>query len=196
MAERRATARKRPAVAEPSRSIGFELRKTDRAVEGDLQARLAGFGLQIGMWLYLRSLWFEDGLTQSELSRRVGTSKPTTLDQLRRMEYRGLIRLQRTTTDRRVVRVLLTPEGKALKAKLLLFAQLNHDAALAGFTATEIEALFDALRRIRHNVKAKLFSSIPRSTRTTHRTVERNKTRRGRKSRAVTTILAREVNHE
>ncbi len=165
MAERAATARKLSLVAEPLHSIGFELRKTDRAVEADLQARLAGAGLQIGMWLYLRSLWFEDGLTQSELCQRVGASKPTTLDQLRRMEHRGLVRLQRTTTDRRAVRVLLTAEGKSLKDRLLPFAQLNHDAALAGFSETEIEALLDALRRIRHNVKGSQFSSIPRSPR-------------------------------
>ena len=165
MAERAAAARKPSAAAEPLHSIGFELRKTDRAVEADLQARLAGAGLQIGMWLYLRSLWFEDGLTQSELSQRVGASKPTTLDQLRRMEHRGLVRLERTATDRRAVRVLLTAEGRSLKDSLLPFAQLNHDAALTGFSEAEIEALLDALRRIRHNVKGRLFSSVPRSPR-------------------------------
>lgn len=162
MAERTAAAHKHPAAEEQLLSIGFELRRTDRAVEADLQARIAGVGLQIGMWLYLRSLWFEDGLTQSELSRRVGASKPTTLDQLRRMEHRGLIRLERSAADRRLVRVLLTAEGRALQSSLLPLAQLNHEAALAGFTAAEIATLLDALRRIRHNVKGRLFSSVPR----------------------------------
>jgi hypothetical protein len=37
-------------------SIELDLRRTDRAVEADLQARLASVGLQIGMWLYLRAL--------------------------------------------------------------------------------------------------------------------------------------------
>lgn len=163
MAERRTTARRRAADAEPVRSIGFELRRTDRAVESDLQARLAAVGLQIGMWLYLRALWHEDGLTQSELSVRVGASKPTTLDQLRRMEHRGLIRFERTSTDRRLVRVRLTAEGKALKAKLLPFARQNHAAALAGFTEAEIEVLYDALRRIRHNVDGSRFDGVRRT---------------------------------
>src|SRR3981081_3391376 len=107
-------------------SIGLELRRTDRAVESDLQARLAAVGLQIGMWLYLRALWHEDGLTQSELSRRVRASKPTTLAQLRRMELRGLIRFERRSQDKRLVTVRLTAEGRALKSKLLPIARLNH----------------------------------------------------------------------
>ncbi|HEY2231696.1 MAG TPA: MarR family transcriptional regulator [Xanthobacteraceae bacterium] len=133
-------------------SIGLELRRTDRAVEADLQARLASIGLQIGMWLYLRALWHEDGLTQSELARRVRASKPTTLAQLRRMELRGLIRFERRSKDKRLVRVRLTPEGRALKPKLLPIARLNHNAALAGFKKAEMEMLFNALARIRKNV--------------------------------------------
>jgi DNA-binding MarR family transcriptional regulator len=143
------------AEAEPAgqvQSIGFELRRTDRAVESDLQARLASVGLQIGMWPYLRALWHEDGLTQSELSRRVRSSKPTTLAQLRRMEHRGLIRFERRGQDKRLVTVHLTAEGRALKPKLLPIARLNHNAALAGFKKAEIEMLLDALRRIRRNV--------------------------------------------
>jgi MarR family transcriptional regulator, organic hydroperoxide resistance regulator len=134
------------------RSIGLELRRTDRVVEADLQARLASVGLQIGMWLYLRALWHEDGLTQSELSRRVRASKPTTLDQLRRMELRGLIRFKRRSQDKRLVTVHLTEEGRGLKPKLLPIARLNHNTALAGFKKAEIEMLFEALRRIRRNV--------------------------------------------
>ena len=133
-------------------SIGLELRRTDRAVEADLQARLASVGLQIGMWLYLRALWHENGLTQTELSRRVRASKPTTLDQLRRMELRGLIRFERRSPDKRLVTVHLTEEGRGLKPKLLPIARLNNNTALAGFKKAEIEVLFDALRRIRKNV--------------------------------------------
>jgi MarR family transcriptional regulator, organic hydroperoxide resistance regulator len=137
---------------ELARSVGFELRRADRAVEADLQARLSSVGLQIGMWLYLRALWREDGLTQTELSWRIGARKPTTLDQLRRMQKRGLIRFGRSTEDKRRVSVFLTEEGRTLKARLLPLAKLNHDAALQGFSAEEVETLYDLLHRIRSNV--------------------------------------------
>jgi DNA-binding MarR family transcriptional regulator len=151
-AGKNAQARLDPDEAGQVQSIGLELRRTDRAVEGDLQARLASIGLQIGMWPYLRALWHEDGLTQSELSRRVRASKPTTLAQLRRMELRGLIRFERRNQDRRLVTVRLTAEGRALKPKLLPIARLNHNAALSGFKKSEIDFLLQALHRIRANV--------------------------------------------
>jgi DNA-binding MarR family transcriptional regulator len=68
------------------------------------------------------------------------------------MELRGLIRFERRSKDKRLVRVRLTPEGRALKPKLLPIARLNHNAALAGFKKAEMEMLFNALARIRKNV--------------------------------------------
>ena len=139
----------------PLRTIGFDLRRTDRVVEADLQERLVPFGLQIGMWYYMRALWHEDGLSQSEISRRVGASEPTTLDQLRRMEARGLVRRARDTADKRRLAVYLTPEGSRLKEKLLPLAEKNHALALQGFTDQEAAALTNALHRIRTNVLRK-----------------------------------------
>ena len=140
----------------PIRTIGFDLRRTDRAVEADLQERLVPHGLQIGMWYYMRALWYEDGLSQSEISRRVGASEPTTLDQLRRMEARGLVRRARDAADKRRLAVYLTPEGIRLKEKLLPLAEKNHALALQGFTDQEATALTKALHRIRTNVLRKV----------------------------------------
>lgn len=133
-------------------SIGYQIRTTHRAMQRFLQSKIEPHGITLGMWYFLRALWHEDGLTQSELSRRVGASKPTTLAQLRRMELRGLIRFVRRNQDKRHVTVRLTPEGRSLKLKLLPIARFNHNAALAGFKKAEIEILFSALRRIRQNV--------------------------------------------
>ena len=42
------------------------------------------------MWYFLRGLWEEDGLTQRELSDRVGSMEPTTQTALRSMGKRTL----------------------------------------------------------------------------------------------------------
>ncbi len=44
------------------------------------------YGLKRGQWYFLRVLWTEDGLSQRELSARVGTMEPTTVIALRSME--------------------------------------------------------------------------------------------------------------
>jgi DNA-binding MarR family transcriptional regulator len=67
------------------------------------------------------------------------------LDQL---EKRGLIRRERSETDRRVVLLHLTPDGRRVVETLLpiVVERLNH--ALAEFSAAEVATLARLLRRL------------------------------------------------
>lgn len=66
-------------------SVGFQIRDAHRLMQRYLQSQIEPHGLSLGMWYFLRALWFEDGLTQSELSRKVGTMEPTTLAAIKAM---------------------------------------------------------------------------------------------------------------
>ncbi len=134
-------------------SIGALIRLTHRAFAEDLQTHLSAHEVNVGMWYFLRSLWEEDGITQRELSRRVGVSEPTTLQQLRKMETEGLIERCPSTADRRKMHVHLTRYGRALRRKLLPYARDVNAAGLDGFSANEISELRTALNRIRHNLQ-------------------------------------------
>ena len=72
-------------------SVGYQLRMANRATQRYLQSRIEPFGVTLGMWYFLRALWEADGLTQRELSRRIGTMEPTTLTALAAMERAGLV---------------------------------------------------------------------------------------------------------
>jgi DNA-binding MarR family transcriptional regulator len=134
-------------------SIGADLRHTHRSLVQDLQDRLEAVGLPIGMWYFLRVLWEEDGLTQRELSQRVGSMEPTTVEQLRNMEARGLIERRRSVDDRRKMHVHLTPEGVALKKTLLPIGGAVNATALSGLSGEEIASLRGLLNRLRHNLE-------------------------------------------
>ena len=69
----------------------------------ELQTRVAEFRVSAGMWFFLRILWQEDGLTQRELSRKVGLMEPTAFITLANMEKAGLIERSRNKTDRRKI---------------------------------------------------------------------------------------------
>src|SRR5919112_6208803 len=73
-------------------SVGYQVRMVYRAMQRLLQARIGPHGVTLGMWYYLRALWHEDGLTQRELSRRIGTMEPSTLSAIQTMERRGLVK--------------------------------------------------------------------------------------------------------
>ena len=85
---------RRPAAIELplADSLGYQIRTTHRLFQRALQLEIERSGVTLGMWYFLRVLWSEDGITQSELSQRVGTMEPTTLSAIRDMERNGLVR--------------------------------------------------------------------------------------------------------
>lgn len=133
-------------------SLGAAIRFTHRAFAVDLQSHLAAHDLPVGMWYFLRTLWEEDGLTQRDLSRRLGIMEPSTLQQLRSMEAKGLIERRRSTTDRRKIHVHLTRCGRALKPRLLPYAREVNTAAAEGFSAAELALLRRLLDRVQKNL--------------------------------------------
>src|SRR5260370_26586182 len=99
-------------VAFPPRlSSGYLIRDAHRAFQRLLERRIAAYGVTRGQWYFLRVLWTADGLSQRELSARVGMMEPTTPVALRGMEKSGLIRRRRSTDDKRRSHVWLTPKA-------------------------------------------------------------------------------------
>ncbi|HXP29559.1 MAG TPA: MarR family transcriptional regulator [Stellaceae bacterium] len=136
-------------------SVGYLVRAAQRAFARDLQRSLAPYDIPMGMWYFLRALWQEDGLTQRDLSQRVGATDPTTVEQLRNMERRGFIARRRSARDRRKIHVFLTQEGRALRRRLLPYAAELNDAAVQGLSAGEIGFLRLVLARMKQNLDAR-----------------------------------------
>lgn len=134
-------------------SIGALIRFTHRAFAEDLQAHLLKHRVNVGMWYFLRALWEEDGLTQRELSRLIGVTEPTALQQLRKMEADGLIERRPSQRDRRKVHIFLTREGRSLRRKLMPYAMEVNAAALEGLDPHEVRQLHETLRKVRDNLQ-------------------------------------------
>jgi DNA-binding MarR family transcriptional regulator len=133
-------------------SIGSQVRRTHRLFAQDLQGCLAPHDVPVGMWYFLRVLWEEDGLTQREISDRVGATAPTSVEQLRNIEARGWIIRRPSEDDRRKLHYHVTPAGRALEQRLLFYAEEVNKAALEGLTEGEIGFLRLALLRIQENL--------------------------------------------
>src|SRR4051812_48351920 len=100
---------------DPANSLGYLTRIATRSFTRALEKRTLPHGISGGQWRFLRALWLEEGLTQRELSRRVGTTEPTTVTALKSLERNGLIRREPSAEDRRRVHVYLTPAAKKLR---------------------------------------------------------------------------------
>jgi MarR family transcriptional regulator, organic hydroperoxide resistance regulator len=135
-------------------SVGYQIRMVYRAMQRLLQTRIGPHGVTLGMWYYLRALWSEDGLTQRELSRRIGTMEPTTLGAIQAMERSGLVRRVRSRDDRRKVHIHLTKKGRDLEKLMMPLAVEVVEASVAGFSPDEVRQLLTFLRSIRGNIEA------------------------------------------
>jgi MarR family transcriptional regulator, organic hydroperoxide resistance regulator len=149
---RKAKSTRRAADFPPRISSGYLVRDAHRAFQRLLERRIAPYGVSRGQWYFLRVLWTNDGLSQRELSARVGMMEPTTVIALRSMERAGLIHRVRSSDDRRKVRVLLTAKGKRLRDELLGVARTITDEAEEGIAARDLASFRRVVARMTANL--------------------------------------------
>ena len=156
VAQRQSRATRKKPRLPLDRSVGYQIRMTHRRLQSTLQLRIERHGVTLGMWYYLRVLWDDDGLTQRELSNRIGTMEPTTLSAVMSMERIGLVRRRRNPKDRRKINIYLTEKGRMLEAILLPAAVEVVANSVKGFTRREIATLLRLLHAIQKNLDRKL----------------------------------------
>lgn len=107
---------------------------------------LTDHGLHPGQDLLLSALWREDGITQTELTERLGIEAPTVSKALTRLEKVGYIR--REAGRGRSRRVYLTEAGQALRQPVEQ-AWADADELLTERVGqADVETLRELLRRV------------------------------------------------
>ena len=128
--------------------LGRQLWLTWKLAHDLLEQQLNRAGGSVSQWVVLKVVAQEPGLAHRDLASRMGLSRPTLTHHLDRMEADGLITRTRDTTDRRVVRVHLTPEGKQRLVELEAVVE-RFDAELrALLPEREVASLHRSLTRL------------------------------------------------
>jgi len=110
------------------------------------------YGVTLGMWYFLRVLWVEDGLTQRELSQRVGTMEPTTLVAIKAMVESGLVERRRNAADGRKINIFLTQKGAALRDEGIPKAMEVNARAVEDISDKDQLKLLEILKKIQDNI--------------------------------------------
>jgi DNA-binding MarR family transcriptional regulator len=131
-----------------ARNIGYLFRDTHRAFRRIMKARIEAHGVTVAMWTQLWELWHGDGLTQSEIARRIKLEKPSVNSTIAKMEALGLVERRCTHSDRRERRVFLTPRAWAMRDDLSRMAAQINDEVLAELSDIEVRDLMSLLRRV------------------------------------------------
>jgi DNA-binding MarR family transcriptional regulator len=105
-------------------------------------------GVRVGQHIVLSALWQQDGLTPSEVARRLGTSTPTVVNTATRMEEAGLLARRPDPADARLVRLYLTPRGRAAREPVREARAALERYATATLSPDELDQLRCALTKI------------------------------------------------
>jgi DNA-binding MarR family transcriptional regulator len=95
----------------------FPLYAATRAMTQAYQPLLARLGVTYPQYLVLLVLWQEDGLSVSEIGRRLYLDSGTLTPLLKRLEQAGLVRRMRGTRDERMIQAFLTAGGRRLERR-------------------------------------------------------------------------------
>jgi DNA-binding MarR family transcriptional regulator len=130
-------------------SIAFLIREVGRAVGKALGERIEPHGISVSGWLLLRVIAGNAGLSQRELSKRLGVMEPSSLELLLKLEDQGLVVRSRSTTDRRKVEIHLSPKGQALFEELWEHAEAVNEEIKTFGTEEEARQLIRLLQKLR-----------------------------------------------
>ncbi len=138
----------RPASYCAEDSVGYLMKRVVVSLSHQADRGLAEHGLTTAQWGPLMRMRASHGATVAELARWQLMDAGAMTRLLDRLEKKGLCKRVRSTKDRRVVRVEITPEGEKAIAKVPAVLAEVMNAHLAGFSRAEWDALKLALRRM------------------------------------------------
>ncbi|HEX7005765.1 MAG TPA: MarR family transcriptional regulator [Alphaproteobacteria bacterium] len=133
--------------------MGFLAKEAARAFVRTLAPRIARYGVSPGQWNVLRILWEQDGLSQRDISRRLGIMDPSTASTLASLARDGLIVRRKHPTDGRQTLVFLSAPGRALRDRVIHCARDVNALAAAGIDAEEIALCRRVLVRMIENLQ-------------------------------------------
>ncbi len=129
-------------------SVGWLMKRALMSVAQAADRRLEPKGITHAQWAPLFMLQRCRASTVAELARETQSDPGAMTRLLDRLEAKGFCRRQRSTDDRRVVRVELTAEGEAAAQEVPAVLSQVLNEHLVGFSKTEWSQLKDMLRRM------------------------------------------------
>lgn len=128
--------------------VGFHVRLAQIRVFRDFERSLADLGVTPASFSVLEVLRANPGATQTRLANAVHLDRSSVVPLLDKLEQRGLLRREASTTDRRNNHLFLSAQGLELLGAAMARVREHEQRMTLGFTAAEKKALISLLGRI------------------------------------------------
>ena len=109
-------------------------------------------------WILVH-LWYEDGLTQSQLANRMEVATVTVSKLIDRLEVHGFVERRTNAEDRRSNCVFATKRGRDLVKVMTGIITDVDEIANAGVTEGDLATTLKVLAKMRNNLKNRISSS-------------------------------------
>lgn len=127
-------------------SIGYLLKLSHALMHDAAAAAFEGHDVSFTQWLVLVKVR-EGASTVSELCQIMWHDTGALTRLVDQLEERDYVERQRSTADRRVVQLQLTPAGRRKTAELMPLAVDRLNTALCAFSKTEFDQLMRLLKK-------------------------------------------------
>lgn len=124
----------------------FLLAKAYQKAHGEFKTLLRPFDLTNLQHLVLEGLWYNQGVTATDLSKLLILDKATLSGILDRMIESGWIQKKRDPKDKRIFRLFTTNKAESVKEKLINLRIQANEQLLSKFTQEERDVLKRLLR--------------------------------------------------
>jgi MarR family transcriptional regulator, transcriptional regulator for hemolysin len=133
-------------------SIGYSVAMAYRALRMALDAKLGRYGITFRQWQILASLALEGKLSQVKLAGLIGVEGPTLVRILDRMEQKGWIKRNVSSSDRRQKLITPTKKAESVWRKMTKCADGVKNSAVKGIPTKDLANLRRLLEKIRENL--------------------------------------------
>ena len=116
----------------------------------------SAFGLTGPQLTVVKLLETFDNLSLSSLSERIRAQNSTVTGIIDRMEREGLVRRERSTTDRRVVHIRLSDKGQKLARQIQVEPMEIFREAVASLTQADLRDLLRIMNKLQKYVRSKV----------------------------------------
>ena len=136
-------------MAQYENCIIFLLAKAYQKAHGHFKKRLQGHGLTPVQHLILESLWEEEGLSASDIGKKLMLDSATLSGILERMAEKGWIIKDTDDVDKRFVRIHLADKAKYMRALLMEEREQANEEILGALSLEEKVLLKRLLRDLK-----------------------------------------------
>ncbi|WP_409369144.1 MarR family winged helix-turn-helix transcriptional regulator [Lysinibacillus sp. 38-6] len=124
-----------------------------RALDSISNIEFKEYDLTKGQYLYLVRICENPGIIQEKVAELIKVDRTTAARAIKKLEMNGFIEKKEDDQNKKIKKLFPTEKGKMIFPFIKKENDHSNRVALAGFSESEAETIFQLLQRVRKNVE-------------------------------------------